>query len=62
MDYVTVRIWPNSRRLLRLIAAQTDEQMVQVLDRLLEDECRKLGLNVAANVAKDTEDKKGKGV
>jgi hypothetical protein len=48
MDYVTVRIWQSTRRLLRLIAAQTDEQMVQVLDRLCQEESRRLGLNAAA--------------
>lgn len=33
-DYVTIRIWTDTRRLLRLIAAQTDEQMVEVMQRL----------------------------
>jgi hypothetical protein len=37
-DYVTVRIHTETRRLLRLIAAQTDEQMVQVMQRLCEKE------------------------
>lgn len=51
MDYVTVRIWKDTRRFLRLIAAQTGEQMVQVMDRLCREETAKLGLNVAPNVA-----------
>lgn len=34
MDYVTVKLHTNTRRLLRLIAAQTGEQMVQVMERL----------------------------
>lgn len=38
MDYVTIRIHTETRRLLRLIAAQTDEQMVQVMQRLCEVE------------------------
>lgn len=42
MDYVTIRIWTDTRRLLRLIAAQTNEQMVQVMHRLCEDEWRKI--------------------
>lgn len=37
-DYVNARIWKDTRRLLRLIAAQTDEQMVEVMQRLCENE------------------------
>jgi hypothetical protein len=40
-DYVNVRIWEDTRRLLRLIAAETGEQMVQVMHRLCEEEWRK---------------------
>lgn len=42
MEYVTVKCYADTRRLLRLIAAQTDEQMVQVLDRLCRDEWARL--------------------
>lgn len=38
MDYVTIKLYANTRRLLRLIAAQTGEQMVQVMERLCRDE------------------------
>lgn len=38
MDYVTVKLHTDTRRLLRLIAAQTGEQMVQVMHRLCEHE------------------------
>jgi len=38
MDYVTVKLHADTRRLLRLIAAQTGEQMVQVMHRLCERE------------------------
>lgn len=36
--YTTVRIWEETRRLLRLIAADTGEQMVGVMHRLCEKE------------------------
>jgi hypothetical protein len=54
-EYVTIKLYADTRRLLRLIAAQTDEQMVQVMDRLCQEEVRKLGLNVATNVAGTTQ-------
>lgn len=41
MDYVTVKCYAETRRLLRLIAAQTGEQMVQVMDRLCREEWSK---------------------
>jgi hypothetical protein len=47
MDYVTVRIWEDTRRLLRLLAADSGEQMVEVMDRLCREEIAKRGLNVA---------------
>lgn len=34
MKYVTIKVLEDTRRLLRLIAAQTGEQMIQVLQRL----------------------------
>ena len=52
MDYVTVRIWVETRRLLRLIAAQSGEQMVQAMHRLCQDEWDRIQLvNGAASVA-----------
>jgi hypothetical protein len=42
MDYVTVKLHADTRRLLRLIAAQTGEQMVQVMDRLCREEWAKI--------------------
>jgi hypothetical protein len=44
MAYVTIRVWEDTRRLLRLIAAAEDEQMVEVMDRLCRQECERLGL------------------
>jgi hypothetical protein len=53
MDYVTVKLHANTRRLLRLIAAQTGEQMVQVMERLCQEEWATIApSNVAASVAK----------
>lgn len=37
-DYVTIKLHADTRRLLRLIAAQSGEQMVQVMQRLCESE------------------------
>jgi len=37
-DYQTTRIWTRTLKKLRLIAALTDERIVQVLDRLADQE------------------------
>ena len=42
MDYVTIKLHADTRRLLRLIAAQSGEQMVQVMDRLCREEWAKV--------------------
>ena len=44
MDYVTVKCYPETRRLLRRIAAETGEQMVQVMDRLCREEWARLAV------------------
>jgi len=41
-DYQTSRIWTRTLRTLRLIAALTGERMVQVLDRLIAEEFRRI--------------------
>ncbi len=41
-DYVTIKLYADTRRLLRLIAAETGEQMVQVMDRLCQEELEKI--------------------
>ena len=41
-DYQTIRIWTHTLRALRLIAALTGERMVQVLDRLVAEELRRI--------------------
>jgi hypothetical protein len=40
--YQTFRIWTRTLRALRLIAARTGERMVQVLDRLVAEEVRRV--------------------
>ncbi len=40
-EYVTIKLYADTRRLLRLIAAETGEQMVQVMQRLCEAELGK---------------------
>lgn len=37
-DYQTIRIWVKTHKRLRRIAAETGESIVQVLDRLSEQE------------------------
>ena len=41
-EYQTMRIWTRTLRALRLIAALTGERMVQVLDRLVSEELRRV--------------------
>jgi hypothetical protein len=41
-DYVTIKLYAETRKALRKIAAETGEQMVQVMDRLCQEEVRRL--------------------
>jgi hypothetical protein len=41
-DYQTIRIWTRTLRALRLIAALTGERMVQIMDRLVRDELKRV--------------------
>jgi hypothetical protein len=41
-EYQTIRIWTRTLPALRLIAALTGERMVQVLDRLVAEELRRI--------------------
>jgi hypothetical protein len=41
-DYQTICIWTRTLRALRLTAALSGERMVQVLDRLVADELRRV--------------------
>ena len=38
----TMRVWKKTHKLLRMIAAQTDESMVEVLHRLAQAEYNRL--------------------
>jgi hypothetical protein len=38
----TMRIWTKTHKLLRLIAAHTDESMVEVMQRLAEQEYQRV--------------------
>lgn len=40
--YQTMRVWVKTHRLLRLIAAYTNESMVEVLQRLAEQEYQRV--------------------
>jgi hypothetical protein len=44
---ITTKITPTVLRLLRLIAASTGEKQYEVMDRLLADEAKRLGLRGA---------------
>jgi hypothetical protein len=41
-EYVTIKLYADTRKALRLIAAATGEQMVQVMDRLCQEELQKV--------------------
>ena len=41
-DYGSTRIWKRTLRTVRLIAALTGERIVQVLDRLADQELRRV--------------------
>jgi hypothetical protein len=41
-DYVTIKLYADTRKAIRLIAAETGEQMVQVMDRLCQEELAKI--------------------
>jgi hypothetical protein len=41
-EYQTIRIWTRTLRALRLVAARTGDRMVQVLDRLIAEEVRRV--------------------
>lgn len=42
MEYVTIKVYASTRKDLRLIAAETGEQMAQVMDRLCREELAKV--------------------
>lgn len=46
MDYVTIKVREPTRVMLRLIAAYTGEQMVEVLERLCEAEVSRISEEV----------------
>lgn len=41
-QYQVVRIWKTTHRILRQIAAQTDESLVELLDRMAREEQQRL--------------------
>ena len=54
-DYGSTRIWKRTLRKLRLIAALTGERIVQVLDRLADQELRRVQQNTPANKPQEPE-------
>jgi hypothetical protein len=49
MDYVTIKVYEETRLYLRIIAAVTGEQMVQVLDRLCRAEAERVAEQARAD-------------
>lgn len=58
MKYVTIKVLQDTRRLVRLIAAQTGEQIVQVLQRLCAAEWERI--NSQHDSHADSEESKGR--
>lgn len=48
-DYITMRVWKQTRKKLRLISANTEESIVETLDRLATEELQRI------EAKKDTE-------
>lgn len=48
-DYITMRVWKQTRKKLRLISALTEESIVETLDRLASEELQRI------EAKKDTE-------
>ena len=47
-DFQTTKLWKQTIRKLKLIAALTGDSMVEVADRLVDEELRKLGHDPSA--------------
>lgn len=41
-EQVTIKVWAETRKMLRLIHAMTGESMVTILHRLVEEEWKKV--------------------
>ncbi len=41
-QYINIKVWLETRRKLRQIAALTDKNMVEVVDKLANEELKKL--------------------
>lgn len=55
--YQTIKVRRVTYRSLKLLAAQRGESMLDLIDRLVAQD-----MNVASNVAQETEDKEERGV
>jgi len=58
MAYVTIKLWEETRRLLRLLAADSGEQMVEVMHRLCVEEMAKRKIDSQIDSNASTEPKK----
>ena len=43
-DYITMRVWKSTRKKLRIISANTEESIVETLDRLATEELQRMGI------------------
>jgi hypothetical protein len=41
-DYITMRVWKQTRKKLKLISAHTEESIVETLDRLASEELHRI--------------------
>ena len=41
-EYITLRVWKQTRRKLKLISAHKDETIIETLDRLADEELRRI--------------------
>ncbi len=45
-EYVTLRIWKQTHKKLRVAAAHQEEKIVEILDRLADEELRRIGVSL----------------
>jgi hypothetical protein len=45
-DYMTMRVWKRTHKKLRIIAAHQEEKIVETLERLADEELRRIGVSL----------------
>lgn len=44
ISYITIKIWVETRRLIKKVCAETDEKMAELIHRLITAEAEKVGV------------------